>query len=344
MLDDAMLPALLARALGRPVTAGDLARRPARDHQKNDLYDLDSGGRHLIVKVFRRPDELETAPAREYGALRLVAPLDIAPDPVFFDPELGPVVVYAYLDGAAWDRRCPQSSELAELAQVWAMLHALPPEGLWLARGSERRFAQVYDRMRHQFGAYQAWANACHLPDRRAAERCLQLLELHAASLASLEAQPAVMRFCRSDPRFANVITRPDGRLAMVDWENGGLRDPARELADMLMHANQEDLLSWEAWQAFLRPYLAASAASDPDLWRRTELYVGAFALYWLAVLTEQGMRWSDQGRAAPWMVNGISGHIRLRRYMARALAWPELDPSAWQDEAASFSFFPSDL
>jgi thiamine kinase-like enzyme len=34
------------------------------------------------------------------------------------------------------------------------------------------------------------------------------------------------MRFCRADPRFANVITRPDGRLAMVDWEDSGRAIP----------------------------------------------------------------------------------------------------------------------
>jgi len=58
--------------------------------------------------------------------------------------------------------------------------------------------------------------------------------------------------FCRSDARFANVIARPDGRVGLVDWEDSGLRDPARELADLLHHPNQEDLIDAEGWQPFL--------------------------------------------------------------------------------------------
>src|SRR5438067_10962939 len=89
---------------------------------------------------------------------------------------------------------------------------------------------------------------------------------------------------CRSDPRFANVIARPDGRIGLVDWEDSGLRDPAREVADLLLHPNQEDLLSDTEWSALLNPY-TASRASDPMFATRLNAYLPPFAPLWLSRL-----------------------------------------------------------
>ena len=44
--------------------------------------------------------------------------MDIAPQPLFFDPSVGPVVVYRYLDGPMWDRRVPAAAALAGLADL----------------------------------------------------------------------------------------------------------------------------------------------------------------------------------------------------------------------------------
>src|SRR5712691_10851101 len=90
--------------------------------------------------------------------------------------------------------------------------------------------------------------------------------------------------FCRSDPRFANVIARPDGRLGLVDWEDCGLRDTAREVADLLLHPNQEDLLGWREWQAFLQPYIDGRR-SDADFERRLQAYLAVFPIFWLGLL-----------------------------------------------------------
>jgi thiamine kinase-like enzyme len=46
------------------------------------------------------------------------------------------------------------------------------------------------------------------------------------------------------DPRFATVIQGPDGHLTLVDWEASGLLDPASDIACLLTHPNQEDLLT----------------------------------------------------------------------------------------------------
>jgi thiamine kinase-like enzyme len=122
--------------------------------------------------------------------------------------------------------------------------------------------------------AYAAWVER-HAPQRRrTAQLCLEALERGLATTASLLPSEAPLCFCRSDPRFANVLTRPDGRLGLVDWEDSGLRDPAREVADLLLHPNQEDLLDAHGWKAFLTPY-PASRRSHPGFQDRLRGYLG---------------------------------------------------------------------
>jgi aminoglycoside/choline kinase family phosphotransferase len=151
----------------------------------------------------------------------------------------------------------------------------------------------------------------------------------------------APLCFCRADARFANVIRRPDGRLGLVDWEDSGLRDPARDVADLLTHPNQEDLVAPEAWDSFLQPYLAGRAAVDPQLARRVQLYLAIFPLYWLATLLGRGMRLAAADGLDGWTVNGLPANVRLRRYLARALAWPQADGAPWLARLEGVTFLP---
>jgi hypothetical protein len=80
-----LLREILHRALH--VMPGDyaLTLRPAIDDQTNRLYDVRTARGHFIAKEFLRPEEIPAAPEREFRALQVVAALDIAPQPVFFD-------------------------------------------------------------------------------------------------------------------------------------------------------------------------------------------------------------------------------------------------------------------
>ncbi len=96
------------------------------------------------------------------------------------------------------------------------------------------------------------WTGGMSPQFRDTARLCLEALERSLAAARRLIQEQTPLCFCRSDARFANVIARTDGRLGLVDWEDSGLRDPAREVANLLMHPNQEDLLDWDTWQACL--------------------------------------------------------------------------------------------
>jgi hypothetical protein len=157
--------------------------------------------------------------------------------------------------------------------------------------------------------------------------------------LASIE---PLLCFCRSDPRFANVIARPDGRLGLVDWEDSGLRDPARDLADILLHPNQEDLLEENDWRAFAEHYAAGRAKTDPGMADRAHQYKLLFHVFWVAAFIRRGLERAKSGHLVGWQVHEIDVNQRLRRYLARGLAWPKVDFAAELEELNEVSFFPA--
>ena len=149
------------------------------------------------------------------------------------------------------------------------------------------------------------------------------------------------LRFSRSDPRFANVISRPDGRLGMVDWEDSGLHAPALDLADLMEHPNQEDLLKPEEWKVFLKPYLEVQSRTDPNLSHRSHLYRGLLPVWWLSILVDAGIRRFETGNFAQWRIHDSEPNMKLRRYLARARMWPEVDLPPKYSLMDSHSFFP---
>lgn len=339
------LQTIVAEATGLSPAAISISPRPPLDNQSNQLYDVWAINRHLIVKEFLKPDELQDAPVREFRALELLASLDIAPQPVLFQPltpSLGPIIVYEFMEGEMWDRHCPTAAELAQLAEVWLKMNAASTDDMWVSRGHNLSFSEIEARFRALFQTYAAWVEAEFAPGRQAVDLCFALLESRRIVMRELSDYTPPLCFCRADPRFANVIQRPDDRLGLVDWEDSGLRDPARDLADIITHPNQEDLVSPSEWQAFLQPYIAVRGELDSHLLRRMHLYLALFPAFWLAVLVREGMRLVGTDRLAGWNVHGLPANEKLRRYLARGLAWPEMDFSNQMKTVADVEFFPS--
>ena len=316
--------------------------RTPLDAQSNNLFDLWAGNRHLIIKQYLKPEEWNDAPLREYQALQRLIGQDIAPSPVFYDVLLGPIVVYEFMDGQMWDRRVPKATELEQLAQLWLRLHALPVDNLWPSRGHDHSAADTTGMAEGFFRRFITWVEADFQIGRKALAFIPQLLEQFSSNLTQLEKMEPLLCFGRADARFANVIARPDGQLGLVDWEDCGLRDPARDLGDLLTHPNQEDLLEMVEWQAFLSPYLAERERLDPTIGRRLDLYLAAFPIFWLAVLVNAGVDRAISGTIDDWQINDLSKNLQLRRYLARALAWPNPNFSSTLEDLSDVFFFPA--
>jgi aminoglycoside phosphotransferase (APT) family kinase protein len=336
----------VARLSGCAPAGLQVEPRTPLEHQSNRLYDAWSDERHLIVKEFVKPEEFATAPRNEHGALEILAPLDVAPRPVGLasepDPGLGPIVVYEYLDGEMWDRQVPSAGQLAALAETWLLVHATPPDRVWQNERYVRPVAERYSEFRASFDAYRAWTESAYPLGMDGARLGLEVLERHRPLSEAVEQLRPRYCFCRSDARFANVIQRPDGRVGLVDWEDSGLRDPAREILDLLTHPNQEDLLAPDGWQPFLTLYLAAQTPLDPLLPRRVELYTAVYPLFWLSLFFKLGIGRARAGTLAGWTINGLEANPRLRRYLARALAWPDPDFSRELAALGDLRFFPT--
>jgi hypothetical protein len=296
-------------------------------------------GRRHIAKHYLKTDELADAPRREFEALQLLASLDVAPQPVFYDPALGPVVVYEFLEGTMWDRTPPTAVQLQQLADLWLTLNNLPPDDLWLSRGMERTMQEVSAMFHSYLQNYEAWATVHFQPGLKSIPHCQALLDRLPTILDSFAQLPQpILLFCRSDPRFANVIQRPDGRLALVDWEDCGLRD----VADLLTHPNQEDLLTDEEWAAFLRPYTTERRKTDPHFNQRVHYYLAIFPIFYLLLLLNTGTRRAKAGKSLKeWQPNRIPVNIQLRRYLARAKFWPAKPSAVDLATLANLSFFP---
>ena len=333
-------------ALGLAVDETSLVLRRPLTYQSNHLYDLRAGRSHWIVKEFCKPDEFERAPRREYQALERLERLDIAPRPVFLSaeprPPLGPFVVYEYMPGQMWDRRRPAAAELSQLADIWLQMAEMPVNDLLPARAYERSPDKAAAGWQRDFERYAGWAGV-HFPAALPAARlCQQALAMHQGTVQELTAARPRLTFGRGDSRFANIIARPGDRLGIVDWEDSGLTDPALDLADLMVHANQEDLLSAGEWQAFLTPYLVARRAADPGLERRLELNLAVVSLVWLSILVGHGLDLAREGRLNDWSINEMPANQRLRRYLARVLAWPAADFCGRLETLVGLTFFPT--
>ena len=112
-------------------------------------------------------------------------------------------------------------------------------------------------------------------------------------------------------------------------------------MADVLLHPNQEDLLSTEEWQAFVQPYLAGHANHAAGIAQRAHLYQALFPIFWLSVIMNLGRRMINNGAVAAWSINGLPPNQRLRRYLARAQAWPNLDFARELEQLNDLEFFP---
>jgi len=331
---------VLTQATGLPVNQIDIHERVPLEIQSNRLYDVRARGRHLVAKVFLRVETEPLAPVREFQALQQLAPFAVAPQPVFYDPDVAPVVVYEFLEGEMWDRTRPRPEQLIQLAQVWSTFHRIDPACLIPAN----EFSQtgvLLTRIEAVFAEYGQWVEQVFPQGRHAAALCFRLLDQLNEVSRTLATLPPVLSFCRLDARFANIIQRPDGRIGLVDWEDSGLGDAAFALVDMMLHVNQEDLLTREAWEQAFHPYLAEREKEDRGFRGRVHLYHTLIPALWLAVLLPHGIRKTHNGTIKQWRLNGIWANLRLCRYLARALAWPSLDFEPHLNDLATASFFP---
>ena len=320
-----------------------IKERKRLDYQNNNLYDVKFGDNHWIAKEFVKEDEFLDSPKREFDALKLLSNYDVAPQPIDFMPYPDyerPVVIYEYMVGEMWNRRKPSPDELKTLAETWLLTHQATKGGLWMSRYGDEPLSELIKRQKWFFNIYLEWAEQNHPQGIPHVNQILPLYETHQPIFEQMTDANPTFLYSRSDPRFANIIARPDGRIGFVDWEDSGLRIPARTIADLVNHANQEDLLTDDEWQIFLDIYCENYPVKSDDMRQLIGWYRLTTAMTWFAGLLHFGVRRANQGTLENWHINGMPANQRLRRYLARVLSWGNDDFEAQLATVEGVTFF----
>jgi hypothetical protein len=69
-------------------------------------------------------------------------------------------------------------------------------------------------------------------------------------------------------------------------------------------------------------------------------LYLAVYPLFWLVLIIMRGMKLASTGELAGWAPNRMPVNDRLRRYLARGLAWLEMDFSGALERLQDVMFF----
>jgi hypothetical protein len=341
---ESRLNQIIQKIMDLPTNTARISLRQPLSYQSNRLYDIWVADQHWIAKEYLKPDEFGESPRREFDALNKLLLLDIAPKPIHFAPHNdshNPIVIYDYMEGDMWDRYSPTAEEMGQLADVWQKMNNITADVAWTSRGQERTFESIYAQFQSHLQRYDDWVSSDFRAGEKAIALCWQICDESRPYVDELAEHDPHLLFCRADPRFANVIRRPDGRLGMVDWEDSGLRDAARDITDMMAHPNQEDLVLPAQWDDFLRPYLATIGDRDPHIRQRIQLYHALTPLFWLGLLLNALVNRPTIQGFDGWEINGMPAQQRLRRYLARSLAYPNADFSRQLSSVRVVQFFP---
>jgi thiamine kinase-like enzyme len=123
------------------------------------------------------------------------------------------------------------------------------------------------------------------IPFRQAAEQwCREFCREQSIDLAE-EISIGARTLSPSDFGFHNALRHPDGQLAFLDFEYFGWDDPAKTIADFLLHPGME--LSRELKQQFFAGAISVFLAS-PKIEARVRSVYPLFALKWVTILLNE--------------------------------------------------------
>lgn len=167
---------------------------------------------------------------QEYQLLSAIHPCPFAPHPIAKTPD---GILVEWIEGAV----CTHSPSPATLMALQANIHRLPIPGWRLAvrQRAERYLAAISPQDKGKDLVSVCSHFFSHIPQSGFPDTC-----------------------CHHDLGFYNLIQRPGGELAVIDWEYAAAGDPMLDLA-LTVQANQLDVTI--AAQHYCR-YLGA----DPEL------------------------------------------------------------------------------
>jgi aminoglycoside phosphotransferase (APT) family kinase protein len=204
------------------IEAGDATVRPLAGGYWNQVVRVLSDGRDLVVKHFGDSSVAATLfpllPEDEARALEVLAPFNIAPEPVGFFPAQGghgPVLVYDFFAGDMWD------GDVADAAALLATLHGVETDGFRTMPASPTAIMADADRLPQPPTDDAAW--------RRIIAARPRIVD---------DVQPSKRVMVHGDFSAGNMIAGPAG-IRCIDWQCPGMGDAAEDLWSFLSPAFQ---------------------------------------------------------------------------------------------------------
>ncbi|MEO5336606.1 MAG: aminoglycoside phosphotransferase family protein [Magnetospirillum sp. WYHS-4] len=311
--------ALGTRLAGRPV----VGVRPVRIGGNNRIWRLDCDGATFALKVY--PPQEEDPRDRlgvEWRALTFLAEsgIDSVPRPVARE---GHAALHEWIEGTAIGD--PSPDDIDRLADFLLVLQGLregatgigPASAACLApadavvQAAERlgRLTEVCDDVPELEGFLQ--------------QRVVPAMDgivtrvFQAFPGAASRLPEDRLALSPSDFGFHNALRRPDGRLAFLDFEYFGWDDPAKAIADVMLHGGMD--LSPSLGERFRDRVAPAFAVRDPDFAHRLDVLYPLYGLIWCLILL-------NEFRADRWQRRNLGGRVpdaeaARARQLARAKA-----------------------
>jgi Phosphotransferase enzyme family len=269
---------------------------------------IGTGRNSRVYRVWREGEEYiakfyfgTTADGRdrlevEFSALQFLWARGVRciPQPICAD-NVRKVALYSFVTGEPVDASNVSADDVEQLVSFVGVLRRIgsEPEARVLPPAAEAFFtvADVIANIRVRLERLQAQEgegpvyNELRLFLRDAFSPALDRFAARAEAASLGELGWAYRTLSPSDLGFHNALRAPDGRLVFLDFEYFGWDDPAKTLADVLLHPKMK--LARE-FQSRLAQSFDEIFGGDPDWRPRVELLYPLFSLKWCMIILNE--------------------------------------------------------
>jgi Phosphotransferase enzyme family len=341
------LGAICRSALGRGAVASEPIGRGGNSRVFRVELDDDvpsfSGSRHVVVKFYRRdPGDARDRLSTEFRSLQFLWQNTIRsiPVPIALARDRG-CAIYGYIEGEAATSTAPAAADIdaaVEFLRVLEQLRGasgagdLPPasEACFSLREIVASVQRRLDRLLLASAAgddgekVRGWIDGTFAPLQ--AEVFAWCRDAAVGSGIAFEAalDQRARTLSPSDFGFHNAVRRPDGTLAFVDFEYFGWDDPAKTIADYLLHPGMSVA---DTLKRRFAAGVEAAFADVPGLAARARIVYPLFGLKWALILLndflpERFSRSTNERRArqlgkAQALVRRLAGEYRNNPFLS---------------------------
>lgn len=235
-----------------PITFEGWQIKPVTGGANNLLYRVTGKQGDYAIKFTIR--DARRRAEREFNALSALDGFDLAPRPILLDQERYslPVVVQTWIEGEVRSEPPQTDEDWSMLVDYLVCLRAVPvkvflPKPVVYAENRDHCKQIIHEKLDR-------------LPLESQPDSLRDLIRRFDA-LSMPEWDIPTFTLVRSDPNPRNFIRR-EGQWVSVDWEYGGLTDPAFEIADMMAHAAYIDVPR-ERWEWVINRYCSHDGAGE---------------------------------------------------------------------------------